>query len=207
MDLEEELSIVSSTLQATQQQLQETKDKLKATQETNAQLQSQLDAAMQEMKEKLQSQGEDMNANLKRQGEKTLKLEEQWKQLQMQLAQLHNNQENTPSIPRKKQDTIITPNGGMTQAPTVYPYRYPSPQSYYGHERPQYPLRPTGSTQFYNNNSVGPIPQYLRAYYNHHHWANAGHSDPRFTTQNSNNDNVAQGENLQGAPQEGASVG
>jgi hypothetical protein len=169
-------------------------------------LQSQLDAVMQEMTAKLQSQEEDMNAKLKRQEDKTSKLEEQWKQLQMQLAQLHNKQENTPGLPWKKQDTRITPNGGMTQALTAYPYGYPTPQSYYRHKHPQYPLRLTVSPPFYDNNSVGLSPQFL-GYYDHHHWANAGHSDPRVTTHDSNNDNVAQEENFQGAPQEGASVG
>jgi hypothetical protein len=101
MDLEEELSMVSGILQKTQQQLQETQDELKATQETNAQLQSQLDAAVQEMTAKLQIQEDEMNAKLQSQEEKTSKLEEQWKQLQIQLAQLPNNQENTPGLPRK----------------------------------------------------------------------------------------------------------
>jgi hypothetical protein len=96
------------------------------------------------------------------------------------------------------QDTRNTPNEGITQAPTVYPYGDPPHQSYYGQARPQHP--------YYNTNSVGLSPQFS-GYYNHHHWANAGHSDPWVTMHDSNKDSVAQQEHLQGAPQEGASAG
>jgi hypothetical protein len=122
-ELEEELTATSSQLKETQQKLTEASAQLKATKEAHDKLKSLLEESVNNIQTQLKAQKIEMEESLNR------RLAEQWHQFQSQFALQDTNPHTTPNLPRKRQDTRLSP------------YETHGIPQYYPMQAPQYPLQ------------------------------------------------------------------
>jgi hypothetical protein len=142
-ELEEELTATSSQLKETQQKLTEASAQLKATKEAHDKLKSLLEESVNNIQTQLKEQKLEMEESLNR------RLAEQWHQFQSQFALQDTNPHTTPNLPRKRQDTRLSPyeTHGIPQYYTMpvpqqplqhYYHQYHQPQMYSPNTHPPY---------------------------------------------------------------------